>query len=619
MHSIYRTLLISASITCSLNALTLNNTIKETIKNNTDIMVNNLKTKSKLLNMDIEKSGYYPTVDLNWYLEKSQTKDDDKSWIKKDGHRSTLSLKQLLYDGSNQSSSVDIAKYDYENSKYNTIGKNEEIVMQASKQFLDLFAAQSIKQIAKHSLDEHEKALKIAKDQEEISGQILETKTTESLIGNARDAALTKDENYARAYSKFVNITSLVPNSALCTPTIHNEYIPGSLSQAIEYSLENSSAINEQKSIIKQQKSLLVQATSTYKPIVELKLDASFDNDLVLVEQGNQKELSGQVDLNWNLYNGGKDSGVKEKEKLILLQEQKKLEQIKKNLIEETTVAYKLYEISKKRVLNLNEVLTTEEKILEVTRNQLEDGTKTFLNVLSSQTKIVKTQEQLINQEMKHFENYYSLLKSLSILTKTILADNANQCTEANKIENLIIKKDVPGDDLNNLVSQNEELIEPLPVPVENHNEDLEVFGDSINLDDLTITLPIGTSLFGQGKKSKTSFQSKLDDISTQLLSLLSQHGNSINSVELRAYTSSEYRSKNTQSEKDYANYKLSEKRIKLLKEYLLKKAQMEGFDVNQISRKLISRPMGAKDFIYYSDGSENYEASRRIVIKLLQ
>ena len=266
---------------------------------------------------------------MDTYAEKSQKKDKKKNisssepWSKKDGYKATLKAEQLLYDGGETFARIDEKKYNYKDIYFETNKKNEDIVFNIVKAYLNLSKSKELNQLMSYAMVEHQKALVVAKEKEEISGEVMETHKVTNMIYTQNDKKLIEDKEYNKALSQYIKVTSNDDITNICRPTINVQYLPKTLEEIKSFALKNSFKIQSQKERIRKQKSILSQSDSKYLPTVKLKLLASYDSDLVLEEQGSQKEANAQISANWNFYSGGRDSSVSEKEKINLLKEQK--------------------------------------------------------------------------------------------------------------------------------------------------------------------------------------------------------------------------------------------------------------------------------------------------------
>ena len=124
MKKLYISSILAATLVTTSYANTLKETVTQTVLTNSEILSNQLKVKSNQKDIEIERSGYYPTLDLDAYLEKSKTKDKNDTpslstgWEDKDGYRATLKAEQLLFDAGKTTGKVSEEEYNYTESIY---------------------------------------------------------------------------------------------------------------------------------------------------------------------------------------------------------------------------------------------------------------------------------------------------------------------------------------------------------------------------------------------------------------------------------------------------------------------------------------------------------------------
>ena len=617
----------------TIQANSLKDTVTQTVLTNSEIISNQLKIKSDKKSIEVEESGYYPTLDLDVYVQKSKQQDDKKQIQKEDwkdikGYNAKLTLEQLIYDGGKTSDKVDEKKYKYSASNFKYTQKNEKLVFDITKSYLDLVKYEELKQLMNYLSESHSKALDIAHDKEEISGEILETLKTMNLITTHDDKRLSQDNKLLSAKAKYKKLTSIEPIGTVCRPKLSEDKIPNTLKKALLFAFENNYEIKEQREIIKKQKSKLSQGDSKYRPNLKFVVSGSYDDDIALAEDGTQKELLGKVVLNWNFYSGGKDTAIDEKEQISLNEEQKNLETIIKSVIEKTTNLYNKRIKTLERIENFDSAIKTNIEILKLTNNQLEDGTKTFLDVLQAKIKLIDMQNNKINQEFVLLETNYELLSKFSILTKTISEDKNQMCI-LNIKTNLIKDVEVNDDELESLLEE-----EPIIQTVKEVKIDVikeKTLGDKLSfafVDDdkfdkekLIVTLPITYKSFTKTSiNSNDQFNKKLNRISPEFLKVINENKDEIDYINLESFTSSEYSKYANQGKKVIfdANMGLSQRRIDKVKAYFINKSDKLGYDTNWLKSHLTSKGKGSSNLIL-NNGVENKIASRRVVINIIE
>ncbi len=636
MKITYISSLLAMSLLTNLNATTLKDTVNQTILTNSEIITNQLKIKSIQKDIDIEKRSFYPTVDLESYIEQSNTKDNNKSAESLNGYNAKLKASQLLYDGGETSSKIKEKEYNYFETNYRYTQENERVVYSIIEAYTNLVKYDELQQIIKYNEKSHKEALNVAYDKEEISGEALETLRTINLIATQEDTKYTLENDLNKAQSKFKSLTSIQNIENICRPQINKELIPSSLDELIQLALNNNYKIKEQQEIVKKQKEILEQRYARYYPEVKLNLSAAYDKDLELNGDGKQREYLGQVLLNWNLYNGGKDTKIYEKERIRLSEENKHLEKITNEVIENITNYYNTYEKAQERVANFDKSIKANIDILALTKDQLEDGTKTFLDVLQTKTRLTDSQSNKIKQEFEVLNNYYKILAELSMLTKNIINGQDQVCKDI-KVPDLINNEDT--DDENNLdelldsdssLNKNEE-VAPLEDTTENNNEIETNFIEQLskylnehnivlNEENSSFTINTTPNSFKRGILNLNSnFKHKLDSISSEVLNIINENKDTIKYVLVEANTSSEYRSVKGLENKFKANLKTSKKRANEVKQYFIEEAISNKLDTSWFNSNMVAVGKGPINLIKDANGKEDIEASRRIILRIIK
>ncbi|HIP11094.1 MAG TPA: hypothetical protein EYG73_00110 [Arcobacter sp.] len=651
MKNLSFTSLLLSSLLSITNADTLKETVNQTKLTNVEILANQLKVKSEEKNIMIEKAGYYPSLDFEVYGEKSQLKNSPNSgssseWEKKKGINSSLKAEQLLYDGGKTSSLISQKKYSYLSTSYKYKEKNEKIILNIIKSYSELVEYAELNKIMDYSTIEHNNALGIALDKEEISGEVIETLKTKNMINILKDKKLIAQEKYDKAVSNYKKLTSKDISKTICRPSIDKSLIEKPISEIIKIAIENNYKIKEQKEVLKQQYQKISQERSVYKPNVKLNIDGIYDKDLEIGENV-QKEIIGKVTLNWNFYSGGRDQTRIEKEQIILNEEKRNLDKITQEVIGDVTNLYNSYHTTKKRIVNFSESIDINKEILVITQNQLKDGTKTFIDVLQDKNKITDAQSNKTKQEFILINTYYELLKKLSILNKTISTE-INSICKIIKVKNLIQDKDSEDtSELDLLLEETNPLDEerkieeitkiktistkPIAINITKIDTNISSLADklsdtfknenySFNKDTLETTLLITSSSFTKtGVNSNDKFKYLLDTFSLKFLKVLEKNQDQIKRVDIESYTSSEYRKYKTKEEKDKANYALSQKRADKVKDYFIKKSMEHNLNTDFFMSKFNAIGKGPENIITNDNNIENQDLSRRIIIKIIE
>jgi len=630
--------IITLSILSSLNAITLKDTIKQTLLSNEQITSNNLNVEAVKTKIKQEKSAYYPKLDFESYLqkEKDNSNYDDigvqKSTI--DGYNIALKARQPIYNGGDTKNRVKQAQYAYKSELNKAYFQNDDILLDIVNSYIDIIKFDEQSQYSSFLTQANKDALVVAKDKEEISGEALPTQETIVLYKTQLDREHIQNMKYENAKNNFEKLTSLKAEN-LCKPEIDTELFNVPLNDVIKIALANNYKVKREESLLNEQKYFTKNATANYKPSLELDLQASYDDDLEHTENGTKKDLLGKLLLTWNLYNGGRDKLKKQEETIRLQAKRKDLEFSKKQTIQKVSDSYYEYHRTLKRIADLKDSVIANEKIVKLTNEQLADGTKTFLEEINAKTKLIDSKINLSNQENELYKQYYRLLNDLSILNKTILLSKDQTCNRV-IVDNPLLS-DNEGSNGENLLLDDNNVSDATTVPnnddnvvTENDNgtlgEDVaKVIGKtqlSYDRNNLIITLPITSNSFTIKRVNPNDlFKFKLDSIAPDLLKTILIHLDEISEVRLESYTSSEYTKYINQSLKVQAdaNFALSLRRGNKVKQYFLDVASENNLDRSTIQQLFNVYGMGPTNLITDASGVEDRQASRRIEIKIIK
>ena len=608
----------------SLSAITLKDTIKQTILTNEEINANNLSVKATKSKISQEKSGYYPTLDLEAYLETVKTKTNldtapETSWFTKNGGNIALKARQVIYDASNTSNRVKISETAYRSELNRVSWENESILLDIVHSYIDILKSYESKQYSNFLTLANKESLVVAKDKEDISGESLPTQETVVIVTTQIDKNNLEEIKYKTALSNFKKLTSIEAKN-LCKPNIDKKLFEIPLKEVQQIALSNNYKILQQQNLVNQQKCYLNNKDAAFRPSLELNVNAAYDDDLILNETGSQKDLNAKLLLKWNLYNGGRDKLSRSEEKTLLQEQVKRLELVKKDVLKRVADDYNQYHITLDRIKNLKDAVDANKLIVKLTNQQLADGTKTFLEEIQAKTNLIDSEINLSDQENELYNKYYNLLNDLSILSKTILLSKDQTCNELS-IDNPLITES-SNNNLGALINDdNSSDNNDTKMQDTDTNDSKNIYFD-FDKNKLAQNLKITYRSFTKTKVNPNDqFRFKLDEISPELLQVFSSHMDQIAEVRIESHTSSEYTkfiNKSLEVQKD-ANIALSQRRGNKVKNYFIKVAPNYSVAKKDIRNKFHVYAMGPTKLITNADGTENRVASRRVEIIIVK
>ena len=411
------------------NATTLKDVVIHTIKNNEDIISKSINNEIFQKYVDEKEGGYQPKLDLTSTIETRSTKSDPGSNVNQTGPDIQLSLEQVLYDGDLTSSLVSEAKLNYEANKYKNAADAENIIFDATSAYLNMLKYDERINASNENIDNHNKYLEIAVQTEIINGEVLDKVQTKAKIHQAKSNLYEEINNKNIAFSSFTKNVGMRVQNSLCKPVIDESLIPSTFNELFKLSLKTNYSLLEQSRNIEAQRAMIEQVESKFKPTVKAKLQAKYDDELT-TNDVETNTYSAKLEMTYNLYNGMSDKAASQRERLSLKEAQYKFNVISKSLEDELKVAYETYNMSKKQINELKELVVLNKQIIQIYKDQFESGTRSFIDVLNVESDLFNAKINLINSEYNMYQSYYKILKSTSNLQKELVNSKQTQCVD---------------------------------------------------------------------------------------------------------------------------------------------------------------------------------------------
>ncbi|UTJ06307.1 TolC family protein [Arcobacter roscoffensis] len=443
-------LLASATL---LNAYTLKQSVQKVLDQNPEVIAEKKNQEAFKKYVDEREGNYYPRIDIDGRIEKVNTEknydqpnnnNNEDGSDQEDGYNFGIALNQMIYDGDLTPSRVNEAKHNDLANKYRTNRNIENIVLETIGAYTGFVQYTEFLALTKDMIATNEENLEIAKQKEDISGEVLETYQVDSKLSFVKEKYLEEQDLKSSRVSTFKRYIGGKPQGNECRPSIDETIFPSSLQKIVEKAVLNNYEILEQIERVKAQREKIAQADASFLPSLNLELKAITDNDLSLNEEGVENQAFARLNLAWNLYNGGSDHAISTQEELFLAEQKQRLDAITKKVVENVKVTYQRYQKNKKRIDVLKKYVVANENIVDVYKSEFEAGTRTFVDILNAQTDLYEAKKSLVSREFELYSNYYDLLNSLSILVPSVLNSNISQCVNSkledtsttNKVEN---------------------------------------------------------------------------------------------------------------------------------------------------------------------------------------
>jgi adhesin transport system outer membrane protein len=411
-------------------ATTLKEAVRATLMSNPQTSAIYQNIESFKYYIDEHQGDLKPKVNLEVAAEiqKEELKNDKIDRVtNKQGSTTTLTFEQKLYDGGGTNARIGKAKYDYEANKYKNLASIDDLVLESIKSYLDALRNEELLILAYNNINIHIEYLKKAQVDEEENGDDINRIQVESKLYIAYSKLYQQKVERMKAISQFKNLTTLDIKGYLCRPQMDESLIGADLQKAIDQVVRTNYSVLEQIERIKSQRETINQEKSKFLPQVNFIVQGVLDENLATTDS-TTNTYSAKIKLNYNLYNGGKDTVTKQREKVFLNESQHKLDYITNRVVNNLKQSYYNYNIAKEKIEALKIVVYKDKLLLKRYKDQFESGTRTFMDILNIEADLFAQKGALIEEEFTLLSSYFEILAATSSLKDDILKQSDSVC-----------------------------------------------------------------------------------------------------------------------------------------------------------------------------------------------
>jgi len=420
--------LSTVMISMHLNALdtyTVDDLILTSLKNSPDLKISQLRYNASTKRYDAAFSNYLPKVDLVGSAGKLLQSEvftlpsiDDTLITGK------LSLKQLIYDFGKTSGSTDSQKFTAKSYNMNNAQQISNKIRDVKKAYYNILKAKALIDVHKENVLLNKAQLYRSKRYFEAGIRTkIDVSDAEVTVIKAKLELKKAQYNLKLAYANLdqvvgftdVEQTYKVYSAKLDLNNLYSSLIEYefNLKEAILYAYEHRYKLKKEEEKIKASKAKIDVASSGYLPSLYLNADYHYQkaNDYQFSIPKNRWTTN--INLNWNLYQGGYTKATKQESIINLNISNSRLLDTKLLIKKSTTNAY----------LNLNKTKDTiklDQSLVKVSNEKFDQASKRYEHGLSDYIELQEARQGYIDSKATLVVDYYNYYIAIANLDNAI-------------------------------------------------------------------------------------------------------------------------------------------------------------------------------------------------------
>jgi adhesin transport system outer membrane protein len=343
---------------------------------------------------------------------------------------STMTLTQNLFDGLDRINTYAGSEARLDSAENRLFDNVETIALDAVRAHIDVVRERKLIALAETNITDHQGVLNsIAERVAGGAGSKADEMQARSRVARAETTLITYVGDLRTAEAQYARLTGATPG-VLSELVAHPEYVPTSVDQILETTLDKNPKIKTYKAeVVAAQKDKVV-TSSSYYPDVDIKVSSRYTDHL----DGSSTYLrddKAMLAMSWNLFSGGSDYQSTKAADARVKQSQEDLQDTIDELTRQVATVWAEYETAVGQIGKHTEALEYSMQSRDMYLMQFNVGQRSLLDVLDSINEVFSNNVLLETAQSNREFTLYKVLALEGELIKTLeVSDKAYAPTQ---------------------------------------------------------------------------------------------------------------------------------------------------------------------------------------------
>lgn len=388
-----------------------------------EFMSRNQSTRSSV-------GDYLPSIDLEasaGYEDYDNTTNSTGDYEPLDA---TISLRQLIWDGSITYHDIQRNKAEAEAQRYQLLADAQDKALRVTEIYLDTLEAQEVLALSQTNFTVHQRIFTdIKKRTDSGIGSTADLAQIEGRLARSRSNLIAAENNLQDKITEFYREVGSAPVN-LEKPEVDQNYIPTSLESAISEAKDSNPVLFVANNDIDAANYQYKQAKGDFYPTFSIEASQEWGEDLDGTP-GHTDEFKAMLKMEYNLYNGGSDLAESRRAAYQLSQSKDVRDRAYRLLEESTRLAWSGMELALNQILYLQQHVDASARTVIAYEKQFRIGKRTLLDVLNTENELFEARKAYLDAHYAGILAKYRVLNSTGQLLEEMRVDVPNQWSES--------------------------------------------------------------------------------------------------------------------------------------------------------------------------------------------
>lgn len=407
-----------------VQALTLEQSVAEAINHHPSLQQKYAAFEAAVRYRRAAVGDYLPQVKLYGGIGYEDVRYNSGQRIDSELTRTEIGLKvsQLLFDGFRTTSEIDRLEFEKEAERFGLLSAAENISLEVSQVYLELVMADKVTELAQRNVEEHKEILA------NIDSRLNKGLSSESDVAQVKARLATSQSGYLAArnnqmdlQAKYYDLVGQFPQD-LISPQPDFDYVPTSLSQALELAKKNHPEIDAATSDAQAASAQHEREKSDFWPKLSIELQANKNDNIGGIE-GPDEDARAMLMLSYDLYNGGSTVDRTEAAAWRYQQAIAVRQSTEQQVEEGTRLAWNAFDFVGQQRSFYRENVDQAVKAEQGYRKQFDLGRRSLLDVLDAKVEVFLARKNYLNAHHNYYIAAYRLINATGYLMESFRID----------------------------------------------------------------------------------------------------------------------------------------------------------------------------------------------------
>lgn len=407
--------------TAPSQAMELTPTIEDAVLHNPEFREQVKVYQAIQADLEGAKGSWYPTIDLGAGIgvEEIERATNKSSLARSEA---SIRLTENLFEGFATEHEITRQQARLTAAGYTVESKANQIALEMASAYLSLLKEQELQQLAEDNNTTHERILDqiIQRTQAGIGNQV-EVDQAKARLARSNSNLRAAYNNYNDALSRFQRVLGRMPDNDLIRPSL-DYLLPNNLEEAINIALKNHPTLLSANADISEARFQHKTTTRPFYPRIDLEVEQTFDHN-ISGAPGKNNNLQAMLRLRYNLYNGGKDSAVRQRTASALQQAAEIRNNARRQTVENLRYAWNARKYVGEQLEFVKQHIKLTNETLEGYRKQFSLGRRSLLDLLNTEDEYVNAMRSYVESESEYLITEYRILNGMGKLIEALEID----------------------------------------------------------------------------------------------------------------------------------------------------------------------------------------------------